>query len=156
MKCFSKCFSTIFLLSCTLWSFAQTKDTIPKINLKEDSCRPFRQLYDPSALIISGIVSEINFKRSLNFELYKERNNDIPYFKTRADDFLQYSPILLAYSFDAMGLQSKTDFINRSVILLKSELIMSAAVTGLKYTIRELRPDSSARTSVPSGHTAQA
>ncbi len=151
-----KYFLITSLLLHTLWCFAQTNDTIPKTNFKRDRNRPFRQLYVPSVFIIGGIVSEVNFRRSLNFELHKERNNDIPYFKTRADDYLQYSPILLAYGFDAMGLPSKTDFINRSVILLKSELIMSAAVTGLKYTIRELRPDSSARTSVPSGHTAQA
>lgn len=146
----------VFLLLHTFFGFAQSNDSLPKISFKTRSTYPLRPFYAPSALIVGGIVSEVNFKRSLNFELYKERNNDIPHFKTRADDYLQYSPILLAYGFDALGLPSKTDFINRSVILFKSELIMSAAVTGLKYTIRELRPDSSARTSVPSGHTAQA
>jgi len=147
---------TVFLLICKFVSFAQYKDTIPCNTLKERNRFQFHQLYVPAALITSGVLTQINFKGSLNAELYKERNTDIPRFKTGADDYLQYSPILLAYGFDAFGLPSKTDFINRSVILFKSELIMSAAVTGLKYSIRELRPDSSARTSVPSGHTAQA
>jgi hypothetical protein len=147
---------TIFLFCCTLLSYSQNNDTIPQIK-HQGECNPhFHQLYVPSALIISGIISEVKIKQSLNFELYKERNTDIPHFKTSADDYLQYSPILLAYGFDALGMPSKTDFINRSAILFKSELLMTATVTGLKYTFRELRPDSSARTSVPSGHTAQA
>ncbi len=147
----------IILLSAfySLKCHAQINDTV-SLNLKGEHNIHFRQMYVPSALIIGGIISEINFKRSLNAELYKERNTDTPHFKTKADDFLQYSPILLAYGFDAMGMPSKTNFINRSVILLKSELIMSGTVTFLKYTIRELRPDSSSKTSVPSGHTAQA
>ena len=51
---------------------------------------------------------------------------------------------------------SKTDIINRSVILLKSEILMSGSVTFLKHAVQELRPDGSARNSFPSGHTAQA
>lgn len=135
---------TTFLLLHTFWGVGQTYDTIPKIKFKEDCNHPLRQLYVPSAFIIGGIASEVNFKRSLDFELYKERNTHISHFRTRADDYLQYSPIILAYGFDALGMTSKTDFINRSVILLKSELIMSGSVLFLKYTIRELRPERAA------------
>ncbi len=90
---------TIFLFCCTLLSYSQNNDTIPQIK-HQGECNPhFHQLYVPSALIISGIISEVKIKQSLNFELYKERNTDIPHFKTSADDYLQYSPILLAYGF---------------------------------------------------------
>lgn len=147
---------TIFLLLHTFLGFAQTNDTLPKISFKAGGNHPLRQLYAPSALIFGGIISEVNFKKSLNFELYKERNNDIPHFQTGADDYLQFSPIILAYSFDALGMPSRTDFYNRSAILMKSELLMLSTVTVLKSTIYETRPDHSANNSAPSGHTAQA
>lgn len=110
----------------------------------------------PASLILAGAISEINFRESLDFELYKERNTEIPHFKTKLDDYLQYSPIVLAYAFDAFGMRSKTGIGDRSLILLKSEVLMATAVTLLKTGISEMRPDRSANNSVPSGHTAQA
>jgi len=149
--------SLFLIILLSFKSYAQSKaDAILEIKPSTKPANQFRRFYVPSALIIGGLISEIDFKNSLNFKLYEEINKDIPNFKTSADDYLQYLPVLLAYGFDALGMPSKTDFINRSIILLKSEVLMTGAVTGLKYTIRELRPDSSARNSVPSGHTAQA
>lgn len=63
------------------------------------------------------MFSEIKFGKSLDAEFYKERNIDIPHFNTN----LQFSPILSAYGFDAVGMKSKPDIINRSVILLKRD-----------------------------------
>ena len=145
----------LLTLLLSLPCYAQNNDTF-SINTKAKNIIHFKQLYAPSVLIIAGIFSEINFRKSLDAELYKERNTDIPHFSTGVDNYLQYSPIILAYGFDALGMTSKTDFINRSVILFKSELIMSGTVSLLKYAIREQRPDKSAKNSVPSGHTAQA
>lgn len=136
-------------------SYTQNIDTF-SINTKATNKIHLKQRYSPFSLIIAGMFSEIHFGKSLNAEFYKERNADIPHFNTNMDNYLQFSPILLAYGFDAVGMTSKTNTLNRSVILLKSELIMSGSVSFLKYTIREVRPDSNARNSVPSGHTAQA
>lgn len=146
----------LLIIFSSINSYAQNNDTSRHESLKIESNNHMHQLIVPAALIIVGTISEINFNPSLDNELFKERNTHIPRFKTKADDFLQYSPILLAYGFDAIGMHSKTDIINRSVILLKSELLMAGTVTVLKHSIRELRPDSSARNSLPSGHTAQA
>ena len=143
--------TSLFSLQC----YAQNKDTI-SINPGAKNRIYTKQLYSPSSLIIAGVFSEIKFGKSLDAVLYRERNMDFPRFHSRLDNYLQYSPILLAYGFDALGMTFKTDILNRSVILLKSEVLMSASVTVLKYTIREPRPDGSARNSVPSGHTAQA
>lgn len=151
-----KYLSTVIFLSCNLCCYTQNNDSLPITILMGKQDNNFHKFFIPSALIAVGMLSQISFRGSLNAELYKERNNNIPHFKTSADNYLQFSPIILAYGFDAVGMKSKTDLINRSVILLKSELLMLSAVTGMKYTIGELRPDSSARTSVPSGHTAQA
>ena len=139
----------------SLQGFAQKSDSV-SVNTIAKNKNHVKQLYAPSVLIVAGILADVNFGKSLDADLYKARNKNIPNFKTRIDDYLQYSPILLAYGFEALGMSSKTDIINRSVILLKSEIIMSGSVIALKHAIRELRPDSSAFNSVPSGHTAQA
>lgn len=95
-------------------------------------------------------------RESIKNEIVEERNEHIPHFRTRLDDYLQFSPLLLTYGFEAFGMKPKTEPVNRSVILLKSELLMMAAVTALKTTSHTLRPDGSAHTSFPSGHTAEA
>ena len=80
----------------------------------------------------------------------------MPHFHTSADDYLQFSPLVFTYGFELAGMTAKTDIFNRSVILLKSEIIMGATVTILKRAAHVLRPDSSAYNSFPSGHTAEA
>lgn len=132
---------------------AQKKDSIYQI-------QPLRftrkQPVVPSILIIAGIGANGNGKEDIKNEFVEKRNEIIPKFKTSLDNYLQFSPIALTYGFEAIGMKPKTDILNRSVILLKSELLMMASVTALKNASHILRPDSSAYTSFPSGHTAQA
>ncbi|MFC4686896.1 phosphatase PAP2 family protein [Epilithonimonas pallida] len=116
----------------------------------------FRQLIVPVSLVAAGFAVNGNGRESIKNEIVEERNEHIPSFRTRFDDYLQFSPLVLTYGFEALGMKPKTDPVNRSVILLKSELLMMAAVTGLKTTSHTLRSDGSAHTSFPSGHTAQA
>jgi membrane-associated phospholipid phosphatase len=97
-----------------------------------------------------------NGKEDIKNEFVEERNEIIPKFRTRLDNYLQFSPLVLTYGFEAIGMKPKTDILNRSVILLKSELVMMTAVTLLKNSSHILRPDSSNYASFPSGHTAQA
>src|SRR5437868_5506878 len=100
-----------------------------------------KQLYTPVALIVGGLLVSGNSREAIKNEIVEERNEQLHTFHTRGDDYLQYSPIAIAYGLDAMGVKSKTDIVNRTVILLKGELIMSAAVRLLKATTKELRPD---------------
>ena len=147
---------SIVILCCSIFISeikAQKADSIYQI-------KPLRftrkQLFVPSILIIAGLGVNGNGKEDIKNEFVEERNEIIPRFKTSLDNYLQFSPIVLTYGFEATGMKPKTDILNRSVILLKSELIMITAVTLLKNSSHILRPDSSAYTSFPSGHTAQA
>ena len=115
-----------------------------------------KQFYIPVALTMSGIGLSGNGTESLKNQIVEERNDLIPTFKTKLDNYLQFSPLALTYGFEAIGMKPKTDILNRSVIVLKSELVMLAAVTVLKNATHVLRPDSSGYASFPSGHTAQA
>jgi hypothetical protein len=114
------------------------------------------QFFLPATLITGGIGLNANGREAIKNEIVEERNEMVPHFRTRLDDYLQFSPIALAYGFEALGMKPETDIANRSAILLKSELMMLATVTVLKNASHILRPDSSAYTSFPSGHTAQA
>lgn len=74
----------------------------------------------------------------------------------RADDVFSLLPIPSVYVFDALGIKARHDFANRSLVLLKAELMMLGTVHLAKQLTGIMRPDSSDRLSFPSGHTAQA
>lgn len=116
----------------------------------------FRELHIPVTLGVLGIVANGNGPESFKKEIVEERNEHFSGFHTRIDDYLQFSPLLIAYGLDAMGIPSKTDIGNRTAILLKGELLMVGTVFALKSYTHQLRPDGSTFNSFPSGHTAQA
>jgi len=115
-----------------------------------------KHLYVPSLLIASSVALNGNQPGSFKNRIVYERNMRMPNFDTDIDDYMQYAPIALSYGLDAFGVPSKTDFGNRSAILLKAELLMAGSVYMLKKSIGQQRPDNGARNSYPSGHTAQA
>ncbi len=114
------------------------------------------QLITPTALFVGSGISAINFNPSFDQSIFKKRNSDFTNFNTTADDYLQFAPIVLVYGFDFIGMTPKTDFVNRSVILLKSEIVMAVTTQSIKKVLHKLRPDGSEDDSFPSGHTAEA
>ena len=110
----------------------------------------------PSLLIISGISASGNEEEGFKKEIVEERNKRFSTFGTHIDNYLQFSPIAIAYGLDALGYKSKTDIKNRTAILLKGEVLMTGVVFALKKITHQLRPDKSGYNSFPSGHTAQA
>lgn len=146
-------FCTLILLVFIQASEAQQTDSV---KLAAHPRFTIRQLNVPVTLGLMGLFANGNGVHSLKNEIREERNEHLGSFHTSIDNYLQYSPIAIAYGLDAMGVKSKTDILNRSAILLKGEMIMFGAVSlGKKYT-HQLRPDGSDYSSFPSGHTAQA
>jgi len=115
-----------------------------------------KQLYYPVGLMLGGFLANGNGPESFKMEIVEERNEHFPNFHTAIDNYLQFAPIAAVYAMDAYGYKAQHDFINRSAILLKGELLMSAIVFTSKNAFHNLRPDGSAYNSFPSGHTAQA
>ncbi|MCE7065210.1 phosphatase PAP2 family protein [Dyadobacter sp. CY326] len=112
--------------------------------------------YPPAALIIGGLLSTGHSEEAIRNEVAEERNHLIPRFHTKIDDYLQFSPLVVAYGLDGLGVHSKTDIINRTVILIKGEAMALTTATLLKSAAHTLRPDGSTYNSFPSGHTTQA
>lgn len=147
------CLSLFFIIGFLQNLSAQHVDSLKTEQRKNYN---LQQLYIPSALIISGVAFNGNGPNSIKNEVFEERNEYFVNFRTKADDYLQYSPIVIAYGLDALGVKSKTGFADRTAILLKGEFFMTGSVKLLKKATYQLRPDGSTYDSFPSGHTAQA
>lgn len=84
----------------------------------------------------------------------QQRASQRGYHKLWADDYLQYSPMVVVYGLDLLGVKAQHRFVDRTILLAMSAFTMALVVNVAKYTFKEMRPDSSTRNSFPSGHTA--
>lgn len=76
--------------------------------------------------------------------------------KFKIDDYSQYAPMVAVYGLNLCGIKGKHRFVDRTIILAMSYATMGILVNTMKFTFKEKRPDSNARNSFPSGHTATA
>jgi len=115
-----------------------------------------RTLAAPLILTSIGLYSTTDNDFFSREEIKEERDESIPQFHTDVDDYLQFAPIVAVYGLNAMGIKGRTDFANRTVIMIKAEIIMFAITLPLKKLTAVPRPDTGQPNSFPSGHTAQA
>ncbi|MEH6682228.1 MAG: phosphatase PAP2 family protein [Sediminicola sp.] len=116
----------------------------------------YKSLIIPTALIGYGVVGlesptlkDIDNRAKDEFREHDDK-------KLNIDDFSQYSPFLSVYALNAMGIQGKNNFKDRTIVLGTAYIIMGGSVNILKKTTKVTRPDGSSSTSFPSGHTATA
>lgn len=139
-------FTLFFLIGKT--TFAQNQDSL---QIVEKPKFETKKLYVPLGLMAVGLVSEGKVKQ----EVYNWRQEQMPNFKSKLDDYFMFVPHAAVYGFEWLGMKPKTDWKNRAAIHIKGELITLGAVYLLKKTIDNQRPDGTAM-SFPSGHTANA
>ena len=84
------------------------------------------------------------------------RNNFIPHFHSKWDNYIQYSPFALTLALKAAGVENRNQWGRFLASSAMSYAAMAALVNAAKYTIKEQRPDGTSRNSFPSGHTATA
>jgi len=127
--------------------------SIPKSgNLKFN----YKQLIIPGILIGYGAIGLgsdqlISFNTQIRDEVKEDIDN-----KITVDDFSQYAPAASVYALNVLGIQSKNNFKDRTMIMATSYIIMTGTVLGLKSLTHEMRPDGTSNNSFPSGHTATA
>lgn len=112
-----------------------------------------RQLVMPGVLTAAGIAMDLS--QGLKNTQLSFHDAHLKNFHTAADNLLLYVPAVIPYGLDLIGIQSKTDVANRTAILIKGEILLTATGYLLKHTIHEWRPDGSNHYSFPSGHTLQ-
>lgn len=111
-----------------------------------------KQLIAPVSLFSLGVIA-----RNTEFNNFVQKNTtDYVKGKIKIDDYLQYAPIVSVFAMSNLGVPAKHSIKERMLIGATAYAITAVAVNGLKYTVRDLRPDKSTRNSFPSGHTATA
>ena len=130
-------------------SFSQIDST----SKKPKHYKPF---IAPAALLGLGYYSR--YSVPLGRKIVRDfRNKHFPKFHNELDDPLQFVPIVFAYGLGVLpNMKSKSNFVNKTILLAKSELMMMALVYPLKKWVGDRRPDSGTRNAWPSGHTTQA
>jgi hypothetical protein len=110
----------------------------------------------PIVLIGLGTYSCLSDDVIDRYAVREERNQHMPDFQTKVDNYLMHAPIVLVYGLNIAGIKGKNDFKNRTLLLVKSEAIMAALTFSFKSLTKVPRPDDTDIQSFPSGHTAQA
>ncbi|HCR74829.1 MAG TPA: PA-phosphatase [Chryseobacterium sp.] len=129
------------------------KDSVD-LPIKKETLLNYENFIIPTALVGYGVASlTIKDLKQLNFSTRDEINEHQPD-HIRLDNYTQFAPAVLVYSLNAVGIEGKHNFRDRSIIFGTSMLINSAITVPLKHIVKEERPDQSNRLSFPSGHTA--
>lgn len=141
--------SILLLLFCLNLSFGQTDSTANK-------SKHYASFLAPASLIALGLYSRFDVPLG-RLSIRNFRNKHFSEFHNDIDDPLQFVPIGFAYTLGIIpNMKSKSDFVNKTVLLAKSELMMMAIVYPLKKWVGDRRPDSGTPNAWPSGHTTQA
>jgi membrane-associated phospholipid phosphatase len=139
----------IFTITISTLSFSQEDSTKHKHAV-------LRKISVPITLITLGFLTWDEDDFVSRFKILDERTEHAAFFDRHIDDYLQYTPAATVYALNLAGVKGKNSIIEQSILLIKSELLMSAVVYTLKNTTNVTRPDNSSYNSFPSGHTAQA
>ena len=99
-----------------------------------------------------GIASGITYNP---FAKQIQSNIVAPGKVTQLDDFTQYGPAILQIGANVAGFKGKNEAFDQAGIFFLGTGIYVVSVQGLKFSIKEKRPDGSEKT-FPSGHTATA
>lgn len=134
-------------------NLAQQKDTLKTENKPLEF--QHKNLYIPAGLMIAGALCEGKQQSSIKNQVAKIRNQNFSGFHNRIDDYAQFTPFIALYGFEWLGMEPKTDWINRTAILAKGQAINLGTLYLLKFTMNKPRPDGTPH-SFPSGHTANA
>jgi hypothetical protein len=113
-----------------------------------------KSTYVPAFLIALG--SNANNSEFIidNEAIKKERDEEMPHFRTHIDDYMQYGPLLAGYGCLAFGSKQNAWVYTKEVLL--NEIIMSTSVYSVKHLSKVRSIVDGSHNAFPSGHTAQA
>ncbi len=105
-------------------------------------------------LLFIGVGLADAQQNNFDADIHAIRNNAMPDFRFKYDDYMQYAPAVVMVGMKACTYESRSGWGRMLVSDAFSTALMAATVNGLKYTVRRPRPDGSRNNSFPSGHTA--
>lgn len=141
--------SLLLALSLTLPLSAEVNDSLavePDFKAGE--------LIMPLTLVGAGTLGFVEPLKNARFEVRDYLNEWRGDHRVTVDDYLQYVPLGAVYGLSMLGADAKHGYVDRTLEFATSYVALGLMVNAIKYTVREPRPDGSARNSFPSGHTA--
>ena len=125
--------------------------------------RPMKRLlfiYLSVALMIAGnsdvTAQTIPARYSLDTYIQMLRNTAVPGFNYHYDDYTPFVPGIVMLGLKTCGYDGRSEWGRMLVSDAFSAASMAVIVTGMKHTVKRLRPDGSEYNSFPSRHTAAA
>ena len=134
------------MLPCT--AQASSDSLVVKSNFKAG------ELIMPLSLIGAGTLGFVQPVKNTRYEVRDFLNDWRGEHRTTVDDYLQYVPLASVYGLSLLGAEAEHNYVDRTLELATSYIAVGVIVNGIKYTVRETRPDGSSNNSFPSGHTA--
>jgi membrane-associated phospholipid phosphatase len=110
----------------------------------------------PTILIGYGISTIQGHGIYSSYEAQRDIQKHLGGAHSKIDDYLIWAPYVELAALNLLKIKCQNDFINTSLLIIKSQIIMSALVFPIKKLTHIQRPDKSNYESFPSGHTAQA
>lgn len=144
-----------FLLVFNLFfvNFSQENDGIKTENQRFTF--QYKKAYIPLGLMVSGIALNGIGQNSVKSEIATKTHEQLLGFGNHIDDYAQFAPFAAVYGFEWLGMTPRTDWKNRTAIMVKGQIVNLGLVYVLKRAVNSTRPDGTAY-SFPSGHTANA
>lgn len=141
----------LYFLISYLLSFGQDSASVQRNQFKFE----YNKTYIPAALMSAGILFDSRNRKLVSNENPGTQRAHLFGFTNHVDDYAQFAPMVAIYAFEWAGMKPRTDWQNRTAILVKGQLVNLGLVYILKKTTARPRPDGTAF-SFPSGHTANA
>ena len=107
-----------------------------------------------AVLIHGSLPVSAQYYPSFDESIRDMRMNAVGNTTVKYDDYLQYSSAALVLGLKLGGYEGRSSWGRMLLADAFSVAAMSAAVNGIKYSVKRMRPDNSTRNSFPSGHTA--
>ena len=130
------------------------QDTIPTFKWYNKS--GFKLVASPTILVSYGIYVYRNHGFYSSYDSHSDIIQNYPNFHSNIDNVTQFLPPFIVFGLNAAGYKGRSKNLDAAILSSSSLILTTAIVQGLKYSVREIRPDGSAFNSFPSGHTATA
>lgn len=117
--------------------------------------RPAEWIVPGSAAVLGALCVNTAWGKRVRREVKKVVDADMK-LHTSADNYLQYAPMVVAYGAYFCGWKGQHNLKDRTILLAMSAATMAAVINVAKPLFKEQRPDTGAKNSFPSGHTATA
>jgi PAP2 superfamily protein len=127
------------------------KATFASVMKNITSSKAYKMTYIGVPLIIGGLILKHE-----NAKFRSLRNDFVPNYNTKIDDYIQYLPAAVMLGLKVGGVKGRSSWPRMLVSDAFSVALMAATVNIIKETSKEMRPDGSNNRSFPSGHTATA